>query len=86
MGNFKVKCLEAVKDNGFTTGKIYTVENGRIIDDDGNPRPLLVKRGLEPIKSVEDIRDYKKGNWSWIGQFENWQSIFSKTGFYPAKM
>lgn len=83
MANFKVKCLSTVEGgNGFTTGRVYDVKDGRIIDDDGLPRPLMCKRGLEPIKTIDDIKNFKNGNWSWIGQFEHWQSIFSNNPFY----
>lgn len=53
----------------FTAGKWYNVVNNKIIDNSGFPRPVLTKIGEQPIKSVEDIKNFKKGNWSWIGEF-----------------
>lgn len=63
-----VKCLYTEAE-GFHKDGIYKIVDGRIIDDQGLPRPLMVKKGLEPIKTVEDIKNYKNGNWSWIGHF-----------------
>ena len=63
-----VECLYTEAE-GFHKGGVYNVVDGRVIDDQGLPRPLMVKRGLEPIKAVEDIKNYKNGNWSWIGHF-----------------
>lgn len=63
----KIIC-ETSKDIAFTEGKAYEIVEGRIIDDDGTPRPLFIRKGDE-IKGVEDIRDRKDGNWSWIGKF-----------------
>lgn len=63
-----VKCLYTEAE-GFHKDGIYKIVDGRIIDDQGLPRPLLVKKGFEPINTVEDIKNYKNGNWSWIGHF-----------------
>lgn len=59
MKNFKVKCL---KDNSFgsvTPGQIYSVINGKLIDDDGDKRPLA----SDTFNSVEDVC-------GWGGEFE----------------
>lgn len=56
-------------DPDFTVGKWYKVIDYRIIDDTGIPRPGMIKVGEKPIKTVEDIKNFGKGNWSWIGEF-----------------
>ena len=88
--NFKVKCIRAKKTPegksiGFTTGEIYKVENGKIIDNDGIPRPVM---NNDTINSVDDIRTYKMkdcGEWGWIGVFEEVQNSRSTFNFIGEK-
>ena len=63
-----VTCVRT-NDIGFTPSKAYNIEDGRIIDDQGTPRPLFISKNDPGIRTVADIRDRKDGNWSWIGEF-----------------
>lgn len=78
MADFKVRCVEAKKLNGnsigFTTGRIYSVVNGKLIDDDGIGHPVMSN---DKINSLEDIKNRKDGDWSWIGRFERATSATS---------
>ena len=56
-------------DKAFHSGKWYRIEDYRIIDEDEIPRPCMIKKGEQPIKDLSDIRNFKDGNWSWIGEF-----------------
>lgn len=64
----KVRCIKST-DRAFKDNCIYDVIDGRIIDEDGVPRPCMVKVGEHPISTLADIRNFKDGNWSWIGEF-----------------
>lgn len=68
---FMIRCIEPKmlegRSVGFTKNGLYKVVDGKIIDDDNVGRPVMSKT---PITSIEDIRDFKEGKWSWIGMFE----------------
>lgn len=71
MCDFKVKCIVPKQINGgsvgFTAGKIYKVEHGKLIDDSGIVGwPIL---NSDKFRSINDIKNYKNGNWSYIGEF-----------------
>lgn len=71
---FKIKCVEpADKPNlGFTKNKIYSVINGKIIDDEGIQRPLSLTL-IHTMSDIENYSDYK--NWEWIGKFEIYNDV-----------
>ncbi len=53
---------------GFTAGRVYDVIKGKIIDDQGLPRPVML---TDTIDSIEEIKNFRgKGDWEWIGVFE----------------
>lgn len=54
--------------SGFTAGRIYDIEDGKIIDDQGVPRPAMV---TDTIDSIDDVKFYRENEpWGWIGVFE----------------
>lgn len=55
-GNFKVKCIKSMA--GFIAGDIYEVINGKLIDKDGDERPMDSIR----INAFEDIEKCWEGN------------------------
>lgn len=69
----QIKCIRPKKfangcPSGFTAGVIYDIVDGKIIDDQGLPRPVMV---TDTIKTIEDVRDYRGNDpWGWIGVFE----------------
>ena len=55
--------------SGFTSGSYYEVKNGKIIDDQGIPRPVCSK---DEIRTIEDIRFFHENDeWGWIGEFRD---------------
>lgn len=48
--NMKVVCTKEYE--GYTLGKIYEISDGKLIDDDGDVRPL---GGVSKFKSLEDL-------------------------------
>ena len=48
--NMKVVCTKEYK--GYTLGKIYEISDGKLIDDDGDARPM---GGVSKFKSLEDL-------------------------------
>lgn len=48
--NMKVVCTK--ENEGYTLGKIYEISDGKLIDDDGDVRPL---GGVSKFKSLEDL-------------------------------
>ena len=58
--NGKVVCVSSdIYSVGYTKGKIYQFENGRVVDDDGTTRPIL----CEPITCSEDLEKKYPGVW-----------------------
>lgn len=69
----QVKCIRPKKfangtPCGFTAGVIYDVVDGKIIDDQGLPRPAMLTDTIETIEEIKNFRG--KGDWEWIGVFE----------------
>lgn len=71
--NFKVMCVTEKKDKinhnkiGFTAGVVYSVVDGKLIDDDGIGWPIFSDN---KFTCLADIRDYRDGNWEYIGEFK----------------
>lgn len=52
----KVVCVRPVTpSHSFTAGKIYEVKDGKIVDDDGDERPMS---GSVVIRNIDDLKAY----------------------------
>lgn len=71
MADFKVKCIKEKRNCiggsiGFTEGKVYEIKNGKLIDNDKVEWPIF---SYDKFLCLEDIKNYKNGNWSYCGEF-----------------
>ena len=61
--NFKVRCISELPIKYFTSGKVYDVKNGELIDNTGS------RYSGQKFESVSAINDYISG-WGLPGRFE----------------